>query len=69
MKRKWVDWNGICNCRRMYLIDHYGIEAGYFSQDGYIGVIRSWEFEDMPIWPQEGAVKMIDGRVRLLRKG
>lgn len=54
----WEDWNGLSNSRRMYLLNYYGIEGGYFSREEYAAVIESQEFEDMPVWPQEGSVKM-----------
>ena len=56
----WEDWNGLTNCRRMYLLNYYGIEGGYFSKHEYKVIIESEEFERMPIWPQKGSVKMFD---------
>lgn len=56
----WEDWNGLTNCRRMYLLNYYGIEGGDFSKHEYKLIIESDEFENMPVWPQNGSIKMFD---------
>lgn len=55
----WNDWNGISTDRRNYLYNFCGIEAGMFSREEYDDIVQSNEFKEMPIWPEEGSVKMI----------
>ena len=55
----WDGWNGVSNSRYHYLLDYYGIDAGFFSQDEYLKIIESVEFDSMPIWPRSGSVKML----------
>lgn len=55
-------WNGMLGlnyCRQSYLLNYCGIEAGYINSDEYRAVIESVGFQNMPVWPQKGSVKMI----------
>lgn len=56
----WSGWTGTSTCRQNYLLNYYGIEAGHFSSDEYAAIIKSEEYIDMPIWPSEGSVRMIN---------
>lgn len=59
----WEDMNGLINCRRQYMLNYCGIDPGTFTPEEYYEIIRGEVFTDMPLWPAEGSVKMINGMV------
>lgn len=59
----WENYNGITNCRRNYLLYYFGLESGTFTEDEYRAITGSDEFINMPVWPAEGSVEMINGIV------
>ena len=38
-----------------------GIDAGDLSYDEFLNIIQSKEYKEMPLWPADGSIKMIDG--------
>jgi hypothetical protein len=38
-----------------------GVNAGWIETDEYLSIIQSQEYQQMPLWPESGSVKMIDG--------
>lgn len=57
----WGDPFGMTASREYFFKDFLGIDPGTLSNQEYHDIIHSEEFEEMPIWPAEGSVKMIDG--------
>lgn len=57
----WNDMHGATKNRYLYFLDYFGIDAKHFSDDEYIRIIDTGEFAGMPVWPDKGSVKMIDG--------
>lgn len=58
----WDGNVGVTLSRMHYLLNYCGIDAGYLTDDDYYDTVATQEFEEMPIWPAEGSVKMINGR-------
>jgi len=59
----WYGMQGVTTCRQKYLMDYFGIDAGYLSEDDFYSITETPEFARMPVWPAKGSVKMIDGKV------
>lgn len=57
----WQDMHGATYNRYRYFLDYFGIDAKTFSDEEYANIINSTEFIEMPVWPEKGSVKMIDG--------
>ena len=57
----WEDPYGMTTGRYHYFREYLGMDARWIGQDEYLAVVRSPEFEDMPVWPAKGSVAMIDG--------
>lgn len=57
----WADPFGMTASREYYFKDFLGIDPGVLSNQEYHDIIHSEEFEEMPVWPAEGSVKMING--------
>ena len=59
----WENMVGANGCRRGYLLDNFGIDPGFFTQEEYSAVIESEEFKSMDIFPAENAVAEIQGMI------
>lgn len=59
----WPNLYGMTNCRYYFFWDFLGVNAGYISDDEYLSAIRSDTYKNMPCWPAEGSVRMINGDV------
>lgn len=57
----WRDMHGANGNRYWYLMNYFGIDGGYFTDDEYISIINSDEFKDMSVWPCDNSIKMIQG--------
>lgn len=57
----WSGDLGMDSCRRNYFLNYLGIETGRINPDEYSMIMESEEYQNMPIWPAEGSVAMIDG--------
>ena len=52
---------GSTTCRKSFFYDFMGIDAGDLSYDEFLNIIQSKEYKEMPLWPADGSIKMIDG--------
>ena len=59
----WGDPFGMTACREYYFKDFLGIDPGTLNNQEYHDIIHSPEYEEMPSWPAEGSIKMINGVV------
>lgn len=57
----WGGFVGLDFCRKGYFLNYLGVNVGDLSIDEYYGVVESDEYKEMPVWPAEGSVKMING--------
>lgn len=57
----WLDINGETTCREHYIKTYFGIDPGHLTEDDFYSVVENPEVGLMPIWPQKGSVKMING--------
>lgn len=58
----WEGMSGVTLSRMHYLLNYCGIDAGYLTDDDYYDIVGTEEFEEMPVWPEAGSVKMINGK-------
>lgn len=59
----WKGENGEIVCRHKYIMNYFGINAGFFTADEFYEATESPEFLDMPIWPAKGSVAFIGDKV------
>lgn len=59
----WLDLHGARNARYHYLLNYFGIDGGYFSEDEYREIIYQEEFQHMNIWPKDNSIKEINGKI------
>ena len=57
----WYNIYGMKTCRYNFFGDFLGVNAGWIETDEYLSIIQSDEYQQMPLWPESGSVKMIDG--------
>lgn len=57
----WNDPFGMTAGRQYYFQDFLGINPGILNNQEYHDIIHSEEYAQMPVWPAEGSVKMING--------
>ena len=57
----WISMYGEDICRYHFFGDYLGIDAKPLNRDDYLRIVQSKEYEEMPLWPAEGSVAMIDG--------
>lgn len=57
----WGSLNSATHGRYQYLLNTFGVDAGMFSEEEYDAVLSDSAFEQMPLWPEKGSVRMIDG--------
>ena len=57
----WNDPFGMTAGREYYFKDFLGIDPGVLTNEEYHDMVHSEEYAGMPLWPQEGSVKMING--------
>lgn len=55
-----IFWNGVFGmrvCREKYFKNYLGVDLGFITGEEYLAVIKSQEFSEMPIWPEEGSIQ------------
>ncbi len=57
----WAGRYGTTTSRYLYFKKYLGIDPGRLSDAEFGAVVSSPEFEDMPLWPEAGSVRMING--------
>ncbi|MCR5459774.1 MAG: glucosyltransferase domain-containing protein [Acetatifactor sp.] len=57
----WNDLHGMTTCRYWYFLDYLGVNPKWIDSTEYLHVISTEEYAEMPAWPKEGSVRMIDG--------
>lgn len=57
----WNDFIGLNLDRRNYFLNYLGVDFGLISIEEYNGACQTKEYEEMPVWPAEGSVRMING--------
>lgn len=57
----YPDGTGATEGRFNYFSDFLGVNPGYVSFNEYHAIVTSKEFKEMPVWPETGSVKMING--------
>ena len=57
----WWNTYGMTVCREHYFKAFLGVNPGYVPDNEYLAIVRSRQFKDMPVWPEEGSVQMIEG--------
>lgn len=56
----WGGEYGLTTCRYFYFLDYLGVNPQWLTNEQYHYVIKTQEYCEMPCWPEEGSVKMID---------
>ncbi len=59
----WEDMNGAKGNRYWYLMNYFGVDGKNFKNSEYEDIIYSDEFAQMPVWPKQGSIKMINEMV------
>ena len=59
----WDGMMGLQYCRRNYLLNYFGIDAGHIYGHLYNDAVHSDEFREMPVWPAQDSVKRINSLV------
>ena len=57
----WYDPFGMTSGREYYFKDFLGIDPGVLTNAEYHDIVHSQEYAEMPLWPAEGSVRMING--------
>jgi hypothetical protein len=57
----WGGEYGLTTCRYFYFINYIGVNPLWLSGEQYRYVVQTEEYADMPCWPAEGSVQMVDG--------
>ncbi len=57
----WYDPFGMTAGREYYFKDFLGTDPGVLTNAEYHDIVHSEEYAEMPVWPAEGSVKMING--------
>lgn len=57
----WPGEYGLTTCRYYYFLDYLGINPGWLTNEQYRYVVNTEQYREMPCWPQNGSVQMIDG--------
>lgn len=57
----WEGVVGLGNCRQGYFLSYLGINVGAVSAEEINSVMQTEEYAEMPVWPAEGSVRMING--------
>ena len=57
----WLDPYGMITCRYNFFADFLGVDAQNFDTSEYQEIVTGDEYSEMPLWPESGSVKMIDG--------
>ena len=56
----WDGMMGLQYCRRNYLLNYFGIDAGHIYGHLYNDAVKTEEFKEMPIWPAQGSVRRLN---------
>ena len=56
----WDGMMGLQYCRRNYLLNYFGIDAGHIYGHLYNDAVHSDEFKEMPLWPAQGSVRRLN---------
>ena len=59
----WGNIYGMISCRYHFFMDYMGVNAEYFTSEEYLAAVKSEEYQEMPVWPEKGSVKMIGDKV------
>ena len=59
----WEDANGLDMGRRNFLMDFYGIDAGSIDSKEYMEMIKSDEFKEMGVYPDNNSIKKISNMI------
>lgn len=59
----WNSFLGLSVNRRNYFLNYLGVDFGRITEEEYNSVISTEEYQEMPSWPSDGSVKMINGIV------
>ena len=57
----WGGYVGMGSSRYHFFYDYLGMDFKEYPESEYIRITDSEEFKEMPVWPKEGSVAMIDG--------
>lgn len=56
----WDDWNGSSQSWKALFRNQLGLRVNYCTQDQFVDIVQSTEYQQMAVWPNSGCIEKIN---------